>query len=133
MRRLTAAAVLAVSVAIGAGCSNSRAACILPPCALPIAIEMSVTSAAGGPVEGLTVRISGAAMGTGSCSAAAAATMCFVPGVAGTYVLDLVATGFQPAQRTVTVPGTTPECGCPTVERVHLDVVLSPNPSSYSK
>jgi hypothetical protein len=132
MRRVTAAVLLAVS-ATGGGCSNSRDECIRPPCPLPIAVEIGVTSAAGGPVEGLTVRVSGAAMGTASCTTGSANTMCFVPGTAGTYNLDLAASGFQPTQRTVTVTGTTPECGCPTVEKVHLDVVLSPNASSYSK
>jgi hypothetical protein len=133
VRRVTAAALLAFWAASGSGCSNSRDDCLALPCPLPIAVEISVTSVAGGPVEGLTVRVSGAATATASCSTGPAVTTCFVPGVAGTYTLDLVAAGFQPAQRTVTVTGTTPECGCPTVERVHLDVVLSPNPSSYSK
>jgi hypothetical protein len=74
------------------------------------------------------VRVSGAVTGNAACSAGPTATTCYVPGVAGTYNLEIMASGFQSALRTATASGTTPDCGCPTVERVHLDIAMSRNP-----
>jgi hypothetical protein len=94
---------------------------------LPLAVEVRVTAAGSGPVEGVVLQVSGAATATVPCSSGAAATLCYVPGVAGTYVLEVAASGFQTARRTVTVGGTSPECQCPTVVTERLDVALSPS------
>jgi hypothetical protein len=75
-----------------------------------MAIIINVTAGAGGSaVNGAVVQVSGAAIATVHCNA-----MCYVPGYAGTYSLEVEAPGFQRTQRTVTVDGTDPACGCPT-------------------
>ena len=125
MRRALAALLLLGIGADLASCGKSGDECLALPCPLPVAVEISVTAAGGGPVDGVIVHVSGAATGTASCSVGTTASTCYVPGVAGTYDLEVAASGFQTTQRTVTVGGTTPECGCPTVVTAHLDVALS--------
>src|SRR5260370_28021179 len=122
------AALLLTGIGAGlASCGKSGDDCRALPCALPLAIQLSITAAGGGPVEGVMVQVSGAITGTASCSAGPDATTCYVSGVAGTYNLEVVASGFQAAQRRVTVGGETPDCGCPTTMTVHLAVALSRN------
>jgi hypothetical protein len=124
------ALVALMLIGIGAGlasCDKSENECLALPCPMPLAIQIGVTAADGGSVDGVIVAVSGAATGTASCSAGTTATTCYVPGVAGTYNLDIAASGFQATQRSVTVGGMTPECGCPTVVTVHLQVALSRN------
>jgi hypothetical protein len=129
MRSLSAGLLLAALTTAGlASCGKSNQGCLVPPCPLPLAVEISVTAADGGPMDGVSVLVSGAASGNASCNAGSNATTCYVPGVAGTYTLDVGATGFQSARRTVTTTGTTPECGCPTVSKAHLDIALTRNP-----
>jgi hypothetical protein len=132
MRSRSARLMLAALTSAGfasCGGSNPAEGCRALPCPLPLAVEISVTAADGGPVDGVSIRVTGAATGSASCNpGAASSTTCYVPGVAGTYVLDVGASGFQSAQRTVAAAGTTPECGCPTVERAHVDVALTRNP-----
>lgn len=95
--------------------------CLALPCALPVAIIITLTDAAGAPPpSGSTVHVSGALAGTVPCDGGT----CIVPGTAGTYALDVAAPGFQSAQRTVTVHGMSPECGCPTVDTERVNVVL---------
>jgi PEGA domain len=95
--------------------------CLALPCALPVAIVITLTDAAGGPPpSGSTVHVSGALTGTFPCDGGT----CIVAGTAGTYALDVAAPGFASAQRTVTVHGTTPECGCPTVDTERVSIVL---------
>ena len=119
---------LALALAVGAGCNQqSEPDCIMPPCPMPLAIMVRVTSATGGPVPGLTLTLSGAAVGSGQCSADASTSSCFVPGMPGTYNLRLAAPGFQEKTLSITVQGSTPPCGCTSVQRQDLDVVLSPN------
>ncbi len=98
--------------------------CIHPPCPEPVAIQLTVTSSTGGPVPGLALAFTGAASGGGPCNVDDTASHCSVPGTAGTYNLQLTATGFQPKTFSVVVTGTTPECGCPTVDVQPLNVVL---------
>jgi len=98
----------------------------MPPCPLPVAITLNATSAAGGPVPGLTLTLSGAASGSGQCTGGASATSCFVPGAPGTYNLQLTAAGFQEKTLSVVVPGSTPQCGCASVETQQVSVVLTP-------
>ena len=109
-----------------AGCAQST--CVQPPCALPTAIVLSVTSAAGGPVPGVTVTISGSLSTQEPCTPGASATTCGVLGTAGTYNLLLSAAGFQDKALSVVVSGDTPACGCPTVQTQHVSTVLTPHP-----
>jgi hypothetical protein len=98
---------------------------VMPPCALPMAITVSATSAEGGPVPGLALTLSGAASGSGQCTAGPSTTECVVPGMPGTYDLSLTAAGFRDKTLNVVVPGSTPPCGCPSVEVQHVSVVLA--------
>jgi hypothetical protein len=108
-----------VLAALLVGCD---AECIVPPCALPIAIQVTVSSAvSGGPVPGASLEVSGALSTTIACG-----SECMVPGSMGTYLLTLSAPGFQPLQRTVVVHGTTRECSCPVVETERITLVLQP-------
>ena len=95
---------------------------------MPVAVSLNVSASTGGAVAGVVVRFAGAADGTGSCNADTNATTCYVMGTAGTYDLEVVASGFQTLRRTVSVLGETPACGCPSVVTQHLDIVLSSAP-----
>jgi hypothetical protein len=98
--------------------------CILPPCALPIAIEVTVSSGvSGGSVTGASLEVSGAIHSTIQCS-----SECVVPGSVGTYRLTLSAPGFQTVERTVVVHGSTPRCSCTQVETERVSLVMSPAP-----
>lgn len=124
----TKLAGFAFILGVSTGCGgNAQPDCVRPPCPLPIVIMLSVTSAAGGPVAGLTLTMSGAASGSGPCSVGPSATLCAVLGMAGTYELRLTAAGFQDKTLTITVQGTTPPCGCPSVQTEQRSVVLDPS------
>ncbi len=119
---------LALTLSVCAGCNHqSEPDCVMQPCPLPLAIMVRVASATGGPVPGLTLTLSGAAAGSGQCSADASTSVCVVPGMPGTYNLRFAAPGFQEKKLSITVQGSTPPCGCTSVQRQDLDVVLSPN------
>ena len=96
------------------------APCILPPCAAPMAIFVTVSST-GGPVSGATLNVTGPASSAQPCNAE-----CAVPGTAGTYHLTLSAPGFQTIERTLVVDGSNPRCGCPIVETERISLVMSP-------
>jgi hypothetical protein len=122
--------VLGLAVVLGAciGCSEpTKPDCLTPPCPLPIAIVVRVSSASGGPVPGLTLTLSGAASGSAQCNADAGTTSCVVPGAPGRYDLLFAAPGFAAKTLSLTVQGSTPACGCPSVERQDLVVVLTPS------
>ena len=103
------------------GIANER--CLRPPCALPVAVTIRLTSTAtGDPVEGATVRVVSPFAGSIPCQG----STCYVMGSAGTYALTVEAPGFQAAQRTVMVRGSTPPCGCLLVETERLDLALIP-------
>jgi hypothetical protein len=115
---------LSVLVGVTLGCGGqSGPDCLALPCPLPAAITLNVTSAGGGPVADLTLHWGGNSV---PCTAQAAATTCVVPGAPGTYSLELAAPGFADKALTVVVPGSTPPCGCPSVEMQRVDVVLTP-------
>ncbi len=117
-RPLRALPVLLLATACGA-----EADCIVPPCALPLAIEVTVTGGAGGlPMSGATIAVAGPLTGGGPCQG----SVCHVLGPAGTYEIDVGAPGHATVHRQVVVPGTHPECGCPTVEAQRLTVALPP-------
>jgi hypothetical protein len=124
--RLLALAALSAELA---SCGRyNEGQCFPPPCPFPFAIIIDVTAeAGGGPVNGAFVKVSGATVSTIPCDAGPTTT-CHVPGLPGTYTLEVGAPGFQSAQRTVVVHGTNPECGCPTVNLEHLDVALVATP-----
>jgi len=46
--------------------------------------------------------------------------------MAGTYDLQFAAAGFQDTTLTVVVQGSTPPCGCPSVQMQQVTVVLTP-------
>ena len=119
--------LLSLLVCAGAGCGHAtQPDCVAVPCPIPMAIMLSVTSQAGGSVPGLTVTISGSASGAAQCTAGASVTSCAVLGTAGTYNLFLSAAGFQDQSLSVVVPGSTPACGCPTVQALQVSAVLTP-------
>jgi hypothetical protein len=124
--RRTLASLAGLLCLTGACRHPTESDCLAYPCPVPFAIMLTATSAAGGPVAGLTFTVSGAAVGSGPCLAGQSATSCLVPGYAGTYNLQLVAAGFEDKTLSVTVTGTTPECGCGSVATQHVDVVLTP-------
>jgi len=98
--------------------------CLALPCPLPLALTIDVTAQdSGAHVNGAVVRVSGPVMTTMTCN-----QTCYLPGYAGTYVLDVEAPGFQSAHHTITVDGTTPDCGCPTTAARHVSIVLAASP-----
>lgn len=106
-------------------CGDSRVVdCIYPPCALPIAVELTVTSAASGaPVPGATVTVTGTDSTTFACNGT-----CIVGNGPGTYNIGVDAPGFVSAQRSVHVTGTNPTCGCATADTQNLTIALTPAP-----
>jgi hypothetical protein len=119
---------LALLLCVSMGCNHqTQPDCLMPTCPLPVAIVVSATSAAGGPVPGLTLTLSGAASGSGQCTGGASATSCVVPGMPGAYNLQLTAAGFQDRTVSVVVAGSTPQCGCTSVETQQVSVVLTPS------
>ncbi len=101
--------------------------CFPPPCPIPVAVDLRVTSLAGGPVPGLTVDLAGSGSGSVPCNVEETRNRCVVPGGYGTYHLRVAAPGFQTADLTVVVAGSAaPRCGCETVQTQEVEVVLAP-------
>ena len=122
-RMLTIAALLC---ATACGDRGADAECIIPPCVLPSAVRLTLTSARGpGPVPGVTLVVAGAVNGSGACSQGDVTT-CLVPGGGGTYEIDVRAPGYETAHRSVAVTATPRECGCPVVDTQGVSVVLTP-------
>ncbi len=118
---------LAFLICVSTACNyEAEPDCIPPPCPMPIAIKASVSSSAGGAVPGLTLTLSGATSGPGQCTAGQSTTECIVPGMPGTYFLQFTAAGFQDKTLSVVVPGSTPPCGCTSVQIQQVTVVLTP-------
>ena len=116
---------------ISAGCGRiTQPDCVALPatsaCAPPVAITVTATSAAGGPVPGLTYTSSGALSNSGPCQPAGTTTVCTIFGGQGTYNVLLTAPGFQDNTLSVTVTGTMPQCGCPIIQTQQASVVLIP-------
>lgn len=116
-------------VAIALAFGGSRCAspeCTYPPCPVPTAISIVVTSASGDPILGASADVTGAVKTVTSCRNGSQANICLVPGTAGTYDLRVSAAGYQTATQNVVVSGTNPPCGCPTVNSQTITVVLTP-------
>lgn len=112
-------ASVTVLLVLAQACSETE--CIIPPCAPPFAIEVTVTSAAtGAAVPGVSIALTRGVSGGGPCPD----SRCAVFGNAGSYEFDISAPGYQTVHRSVVVSGTNPECGCPTVETQRLTVAL---------
>jgi hypothetical protein len=127
-RRGRQVASVVLLVCAGIGCSRgTEPDCQIPPCPVPMAIVLSVTSAAGGPAADVTMTVSGAASGSGPCSPGDSATLCIVTGMPGTYNVRLTAPGFEGKALSVTVEGSSPPCGCTSVQTQRLSVVLEPS------
>jgi hypothetical protein len=123
-RRNSRVILLALSVI---GCDSADEACVTPPCLMPIAMNVTVTSSvSGGSVPGAFVSIPNYSPNI-PCTQSPGTT-CIIPGGAGTYELDVGAPGFQSVHRTIVVTGTSPRCGCPTVESQQVSVALVPVP-----
>ena len=123
--RLVTAAMALVACAGDAG--DDLAACIVPPCALPLAVTVSVTSSAtGAALPSAMVTATKPVSGTFPCTLSPGAS-CPVLGSYGTYELDVSAPGFQTAHRSVVVTGSSPPCGCPRVDTQQVAVALVPN------
>jgi hypothetical protein len=106
---------------------NGYFRCLPPPCPVPIAVDLRVTSATGGPVPGLTVDLVGGGSGQVQCIVEETRNRCLVPGGRGTYQLRVAAPGYQTADLIVVVPGSdAPPCGCATVQTQEIEVVLTP-------
>jgi hypothetical protein len=95
-------------------------------CTVQPAIRITITNPLlGGPVPNVTVAASGGPIYSTQCSADATATVCIVLGEPGVFTLTVSAPGFQSAHRTMTVKGTTGQCGCvvATVEQAAVSLV----------
>jgi hypothetical protein len=108
----------------GGGCAGPE--CVHPPCPLPTAFLINVTTADGQPLRGASLSVSGPVKSTFPCNQGSAANMCSMLGGPGTYDVRITAPGFQAVEQSIVVDGTNPECGCPKVTMETVDVALSP-------
>ena len=91
---------------------------------LPTALTVELTSASSGAaVNGASIAVSGAVTATVPCDAS-----CTIGGYAGTYTLVVTAPGYQSAERTVLVQGSSPACGCASTQTEELSFMLTPTP-----
>jgi hypothetical protein len=124
MRGPVGIAAIIILGCIVASCGTDAKQCVQLPCALPVAIELRVTAADGGQLGDVIVQVSGASNGSAMCTPSSSGSTCMVPGPAGDYQLEVSAKGFVTVRQTVSVAGTTPECGCPTTTVRHVDIAL---------
>ncbi len=111
---------LIVLSAFAAACGGAE--CFAVPCPESFALSVSVVSSVDDAVvPGVIVETSGGAISSQSCSGT-----CLVPGPAGTYHVKVTAPLFKDVDTTLVVTGTTPSCGCPTVDEKRLVVRMSP-------
>lgn len=116
MRRIRALLILLPLAA----CGGSD--CVQPPCVLPLAISLTISSASvGGSAPMATVTLTGPEASSFQCNGT-----CQIAGPAGSYHLAVAAPGFAPAERTVQVQGTNPACGCGTTSTETVAIALTP-------
>jgi hypothetical protein len=129
MTRRSLIRAVAAALVVGA-CGDGvddLSACIVPPCVLPRAVLVRVTSSAtGAALPGATVTTTAPVSATFPCTVAPDAT-CPVMGSYGTYELDVAAPGYQTVHRSVVVTGSSPPCGCPRVDTQQIAVALAPS------
>ena len=121
---LVRSAVVGAVLTAGLSACGGEETCILPPCAVPVAVTVRLQSSVPGhPLDGPFVRADGNDV---SCSISTS-VVCQVVGSARTYELEIGAAGFQTVHRSVKVePASTARCGCPGAQTQELDVSLSP-------
>ena len=126
-RRSLIRAVAAALVVGACGGGDDLAACIVPPCALPSAVLVRVTSSAtGDALPSAVVTATTPVSGRFPCTLGPDAS-CPILGSYGTYELDVAAPGYQTAHRSVVVTGSSPPCGCPRVDTQRIAVALAPS------
>lgn len=121
-RQLRIASLIFVATACG---DNNLVCTAAPPCALGVAIVVTVTAISGGNIPGAFVQ-------TPDLVSPLACTqtpgnVCSIVGSAGTYELTIGAPGYTTIHRTVAVTGATHSCGCSDVNTQQLAVSLTPN------
>jgi len=123
--RTALACVVTMIALVASRCSSPE--CVHPPCALPTAIIISVTSAAGEPITGASAEVSGAVTITPAltCNTGSLANMCRVFGGIGTYDVRVSAPGFQAVEQSIVVTGTQSACGCGSVDTRMVTIVLA--------
>jgi hypothetical protein len=99
--------------------------CEHPPCPLPTALIVFITSVSGDPI------ISGSVQATGmttpmACHFGSQANMCQLLGAAGTYEVNVTAPGYQAATQRIVVTGHDADCGCGTVDTRMVTIALTP-------
>ena len=103
-----------------AGCNGD---CAVHPCPLSTALVVELTSSSSGAaVNDASIAVSGAVSTAVPCDA-----RCTIGGYAGTYSLVVTAPGYESAERTVLVQGSTPACGCASAQTQELSFVLTPS------
>jgi hypothetical protein len=128
IRTRNAGWAFAIVVALCAcGDGGGGAECLALPCAMPMALIVTITAQGGGPVTDASIAVTGAITTGGPCQAGSSATTCDVPGYPGRYAITVSAPGYQSAGRTVNVTGEAPKaCGCSTTDTQQLAMVLTP-------
>ncbi len=108
-------------------CDETSVQYLLPPCVLPIALEITVSNAnTHASIPGAFIVVGSGGSSQQSPCTQGAETVCIAPGGSGTYEVDIGAPGFQTIHRSVVVTGHTPKCGCESVDLQRLQVALQP-------
>ncbi|HEY4218136.1 MAG TPA: hypothetical protein VGM67_13415 [Gemmatimonadaceae bacterium] len=119
MRAIARTIILAAAVLTA--CGDGGADCLALPCPLPIALKLTVNSAAtGAPITTASVAVTGGQLTIIPCNGT-----CFVPGGPGTYNITVTASGFTSVERSIHVTGSTPKCGCDSADLQDLTIALS--------
>lgn len=109
-----------------AGCGGyTQPDCVRPPCPLPLAIRLSVTSAAGGPVSGLTLTFSRVGVYLMQRRRIRDVVHRARDGRHLRAAADRLGVPRDDAH--LAVQGSTPSCGCPSVTIEQRNVVVDPS------
>jgi hypothetical protein len=96
--------------------------CVVPPCAPPLAVTLTLKSAGGNPIAGAYLKTADGS--SRPCNAG-----CAIAGYRGSYTFEVGAPGYQTVTKTVDVTGKDAEdCGCPRVDTQQLTITLLPTP-----